>query len=86
MLRVAVVMRAASSAETEALGSVDRMRQCISSSRKRLDQVADARVQRNHSPGGHQTLVMVPPTNRGKSPQKNNNDQKHQSVYVIYEK
>lgn len=83
MLRVAVVMRAASSAETEALGSVDGMRLCISSSRKRLDQVADARVQRNHSPGGHQTLIMVPLANRGKSPQKNK-DQKHQSVYVIY--
>lgn len=66
MLRVAVVMRAASSAETEALGSVDGMRLCISSGRKRLDQVADARVQRNHSPGGHQTLIMVPPANRGK--------------------
>lgn len=61
---VPVGMRAASSPETEALSSVDSMWLRVSSSRKRLDQVADARVQRNHSPGRHKTLVMVPSVKR----------------------
>lgn len=64
MLCVPVVMRAASSAEMEALSSVDGVRLRVSSSRKRLDQVADARVQRNHSPGRHKAMVMVPSVKR----------------------
>lgn len=52
LLRVAVVMPAAPSPVTEVLGSVDGMRlRILTSGVQGLNQVADAGVQRNHSPG-----------------------------------
>lgn len=51
MLLVAMVMHTPTLGQMETLGSEDGMPLCARGDRKRLYQVADARVQRNQSPG-----------------------------------